>query len=142
MKKLLLLVSFVIAFTVTDAQAQNNPCLNVDRLQSFNISTGAAATTLVSSNAETDRRIHICSFTIVIAGAAAPNIFTIVYGTGALCATGTVVLATFIGSVTVGNSIVVVSAEQPILRMPAATNLCIISSQAVTTSGIISFIAF
>jgi hypothetical protein len=144
-----LLLSFIILlFIPSRALAQTNPCQipsNI-RTASFNVVTTTALNTIIAAPAvpsplaPVTSRIYICAFTINLVGLATANTITISYGTGTNCATTNTAIATFVGSVVVGSTTVILwDTPIPILLL---NQVCYVTTQAAEVTGLISYVYY
>ena len=155
--KRIFLALFVLAFGVDLALAQaptvlciRNPvgnCIDVSttnplpvgvsasaNVQSVPINIATAATTQLVTGVA-GATIYVTSWDVIAGGT---GTFQLVYGTGALCATGQTVL-TGAYTLTAQSGIVKGSGSGSVLKIPAGNALCSITSAAVQMSGSVSY---
>jgi len=103
--------------------------------QSVPINIATAATTQLVA-AVSGSAIYVTSWDIIAGGA---GNFQLVYGTGALCATGQVAL-TGAYPLTAQNGIAKGSGAGAVLKIPVSNALCAVTSAAVQMSGSVSYL--
>jgi hypothetical protein len=144
LKNLLLILSFLLFSN--QAFAQTNPCANPNLIQSTAINVSTATTTKLVSNTTTPdpsnyQGIIVCGFTVTVVGVSTANTVTFEYGSGSNCGTGTTAITGPIsGSVAVGSSIVIFSVQMPFKKLPVNNDLCLVTTQAATVTGILSYV--
>jgi hypothetical protein len=142
MKKVFLALALTLIYATPSFAQANNVCANLANVRFFPISINTATTTrLVDNTGSANRYIVPCNLTLTIIGAAAPQTLAFTSGTGATCGTGTSNLT--------GNMSGPGSATDtafwpwpmfPFGKIKTGDSLCVVTSQAVQISGILTFV--
>jgi hypothetical protein len=145
MKLLMWRKVLLLLLLASPAYAQYNPCANQAQVQLAVINISSATTTRIVQNPDVNTpaltNIVVCSYSIVIDGAATAQTAQFEYGTGATCGTGTTVLSgAFKGFGAVGNAINVTGNTLPFGKLPAGTHLCIVTTQSAVVVGHLSYV--
>lgn len=141
MKKILLLILFVLGLASTGYSQSTNPCTNADNIQSVAVSITSGTTTRIILSTDAEKKTIICSVSLTLVGAATANTLVFEYGTGATCGTGLVALSgAFTASVVVGSSTVLVIPPYSIKSIPAGNSTCLLTTTADAVKGVVSFV--
>lgn len=144
MKKFIfgLLTLILLALPSTTYAQASDICKNSSNLRFFPISINSITTTrLVDNTGSPNRHIVVCSITLTIIGAAAPQTLAFISGTGATCATG---LSNLTGAMS-GPGAATDTAFWAIGpfsmgKIKNGDSLCVVSSTVQQVSGVMTFV--
>lgn len=143
MRKLILTLGLSLILP-SYAVAQQNPCLNIARLQNVAVNISTATTTrIIDGSSFTDQGILVCGMTLGIVGAATAQTIQFTQGTGATCGTATINLSgAIVGSTTAASTTMIVRETPAFSKIPTGTSFCIITTQAVIVTGMLTYVVF
>lgn len=141
MKRIILLLVFLLSSVSAVSAQSSNPCTNADNIQSVAVSITSGTTTRIINSTDTEKKTVLCGVTLTLVGAATANTVVIEYGTGATCGTGTAALSgAFTASVVVGSSTVLIVPPFSIKSIPAGNSTCLVTTTGDAVKGVVSFI--